>query len=159
MKSQNQATKVKLNKQNQRSAGPTVVAEPAGNLAALFELPTGPVAAAGNGSVEAQANWLGKGRLQGAQRRALAAQIGRVQGNQHLQRVVASLSRDEGTASPTPARQQVPGSQALQRPLRSGAIQPKLTINPLDDVYERKADRVAEQVMCMPEPSIQLTPT
>ena len=62
MKSQNQATKVKLNKQNQRSAGPAVVAEPAGDLAALFELPRGPIAAAGNGSIEAQANWLGKGR-------------------------------------------------------------------------------------------------
>lgn len=87
MKSQNQATKVELNKQNQRSAGSAVVVEPAGDLAALFELPTSPIAAAGNGSIEAQANWLGKGRLQGAQRRVLAAQIGRVQGNQHLVRL------------------------------------------------------------------------
>jgi len=111
MKSQNQATKVELNKQNQRSAGPAVVAEPAGNLAALFELPPSPIAAAGNGSIEAQANWLGKGRLQGAQRRALAAQIGRVQGNQHLQRVVASLKRDGKTASSAPTPRQVPANQ------------------------------------------------
>jgi hypothetical protein len=97
MKNQNQATKVKLNKQNQRSAGSAVVAEPAGNLAALFELPIGPIAAAGGGSVEAQTAWLSEGRLQGVQRHALAAQIGRMQGNQHLQRVVASLKRDERT--------------------------------------------------------------
>ncbi len=86
-----------MEEQSQRSAGPAVVAEPAGNLAALFELPTGPVAAAGNSSIEAQADWLQAGRLQAAQRRALATQIGRVQGNQHLQRVIAPLKRDERT--------------------------------------------------------------
>jgi hypothetical protein len=35
-------------------------------------------------------------------------------------------------------------------------VQPKLTIGPVDDVYEQEADRVAEQVMRMPEPNIQL---
>lgn len=33
-----------------------------------------------------------------------------------------------------------------------GRIQPKLTIGTPDDIYEREADRVAEQVMHMPEP-------
>jgi len=36
--------------------------------------------------------------------------------------------------------------------MRSGALQPKLTISQADDPYEREADRVADQVMRMPEP-------
>lgn len=36
--------------------------------------------------------------------------------------------------------------------MRSGALQPKLTISQADDPYEREADRVAEQVMRMPVP-------
>jgi peptidoglycan hydrolase-like protein with peptidoglycan-binding domain len=44
------------------------------------------------------------------------------------------------------------GNQGMQRLLRSGAIQPKLTVGPADDEYEREADRVADTVMRMPEP-------
>ncbi len=38
-------------------------------------------------------------------------------------------------------------------------IQPKLTIGRPDDKYEQEADRVAEQVMRMPNPTIQPKPT
>jgi hypothetical protein len=38
-------------------------------------------------------------------------------------------------------------------------IQSKLTIGRPADKYEREADRVAEQVLRMPEPGIQLQPT
>ncbi len=38
-------------------------------------------------------------------------------------------------------------------------IQPKLTIGQPDDKYEQEADRVAERVMRMPNPAIQLKPT
>ncbi|MCP4401362.1 MAG: hypothetical protein GY801_29190 [bacterium] len=38
-------------------------------------------------------------------------------------------------------------------------IQPKLPIGQPDDKYEREADRVAEQVMRIPEPGIQRKPT
>lgn len=37
-------------------------------------------------------------------------------------------------------------------------IQPKLTIGQPNDVYEQEADKVAEQVMEMPEPAIQTKP-
>jgi hypothetical protein len=37
--------------------------------------------------------------------------------------------------------------------------QPKLTINAPGDKYEQEADRVADTVMRMPEPSIQRAPT
>ena len=38
-------------------------------------------------------------------------------------------------------------------------IQPKLTIGQQNDSYEQEADRVAEQVMRMPEPAVQAKPT
>lgn len=37
-------------------------------------------------------------------------------------------------------------------------IQAKLTVNPLDDVYEREGDRVADEVMHMPDPQLQQQP-
>jgi hypothetical protein len=50
------------------------------------------------------------------------------------------------------ALQTVVGNQAMQRLLRSGAIQAKLTISQPDDPSEQEADRVAEEVMRMPDP-------
>ena len=47
------------------------------------------------------------------------------------------------------------GNQAVQRLLRSGAIQAKLSISQPDDIYEQEADRVAEQVIRMPVPMLQ----
>ncbi|MEW6417506.1 MAG: hypothetical protein AB1480_05215 [Nitrospirota bacterium] len=38
-------------------------------------------------------------------------------------------------------------------------IQPKLTIGRANDIYEQEADRVAEQVMRIPEPEVQPKPT
>lgn len=43
------------------------------------------------------------------------------------------------------------GNQAVQRLFNAGVIQAKLKIGAPDDVYEQEADRVAEQVMRMPE--------
>ncbi len=39
------------------------------------------------------------------------------------------------------------GNQAVQRLIKSGALQTKLTVNPPGDIYEQEADRVARQVM------------
>ena len=44
------------------------------------------------------------------------------------------------------------GNQAVQRMVRSGALQAKLRIGQPGDVYEQEADRVADAVMRMPEP-------
>ena len=70
-------------------------------------------------------------------------------------------ARTEGTnAHPAPveypllAQQQAMGNQAMQRLLHAGMIQAKLTINEPGDQYEQEADRVAEQVMRMPDPGI-----
>ena len=45
------------------------------------------------------------------------------------------------------------GNRGMQRLLQSGAIQPKLTVGPVDDEHEREADRVAEEVVRMPSSS------
>ena len=47
------------------------------------------------------------------------------------------------------------GNQAVQRMVRSGALQAKLRIGQPGDVYEQEADRVADAVMRMPEPRMQ----
>lgn len=46
------------------------------------------------------------------------------------------------------------GNQAVERMLRSGTIQSKLSIGQPGDKYEKEADRVADAVMRMPEPEI-----
>jgi hypothetical protein len=38
-------------------------------------------------------------------------------------------------------------------------LQVKLTVGEPNDVYEQEADRVAEQVMRMPEPGMRFKPT
>ena len=67
-----------------RSTKPTAGEELTPELADLPRLPGGPMANTGDGTIQAQAARLGDPRLQTAQRQDLAAQIGRVQGNQHL---------------------------------------------------------------------------
>ena len=65
-----------------------------------------------------------------------------------------------GRAAPRPAQalspilmqQQVMGNQAVQRMLQSRIIQAKLAVSKPGDRYEQEADRVADQVMRMPEP-------
>ena len=47
------------------------------------------------------------------------------------------------------------GNQAVQRLFESSVIQAKLKIGQPNDIYEQEADRVAEQVMSMPEPRLQ----
>ncbi len=47
------------------------------------------------------------------------------------------------------------GNQAVQNLFKSGVIQAKLRIGQPGDIYEQEADRVAEQVMSMPEPQVQ----
>lgn len=70
----------------------------------------------------------------------------------------------EGSSTRAPAHpilrlQRTAGNRAVQRLLRSSAIQAKLKIGQPNDKYEQEADRVADLVMCMPEPGIQRKPT
>jgi outer membrane protein OmpA-like peptidoglycan-associated protein len=53
------------------------------------------------------------------------------------------------------------GNRTLHRLLRAHSVQPKIAVGPVDDEYEREADRVADDVMRLPDPSatpVQRTP-
>src|SRR5688572_14518008 len=73
---------------------------------------------------------------------------------------VASSSTELSLSTPAFAHsvlrlQQTIGNQAVQRLVRSYALQAKLKISQPSDIYEQEADRVAEEVMRMPEPALQ----
>jgi hypothetical protein len=86
------------------------------------------------GTAEAQAEVLQ--RLDGTQRQKAIQRIAWVQGNQHVQRVVAAY-----------------GGNGASRATLSAAVQTKLEVGEPDDQYEQEADRVADQVMRMPAPA------
>ncbi|MDQ3773307.1 MAG: DUF4157 domain-containing protein [Pseudomonadota bacterium] len=48
------------------------------------------------------------------------------------------------------------GNRGMYQLLRSGAIQAKLAVGPADDEYEREADRVADTVMRMSDPTASI---
>ena len=54
--------------------------------------------------------------------------------------------------------QRTVGNAAVGNLLDGGKIG-RFRIGPAGDIYEREADRVAQQVMRMPEPSVQRAPT
>jgi hypothetical protein len=92
----------------------TVVEARTDDLAGLAQRPGGLIATAAVGTLQAQAARLGDAHFQTVQRQILAVHIGRMQGNQHLQRVVACLKRGEKGADPKPAHGQLVGNQAVQ---------------------------------------------
>lgn len=51
--------------------------------------------------------------------------------------------------------QRTAGNQAVQKLIKSRALQTKLKIGQPNDIYEQEADRVAEQVTRMPNPFLQ----
>jgi len=51
--------------------------------------------------------------------------------------------------------QRTVGNQAVQRLIKSGALQAKLRIGQPGDIYEQEADTVADAVIRMPEPGVQ----
>jgi len=73
-------------------------------------------------------------------------------------------ARSYGQAKPTaaattaPVRFNILPRNPLAAPGKS-PFQTKLTINQPGDRYEQEADRIAEQIMCMPEQSLQRQPT
>lgn len=50
------------------------------------------------------------------------------------------------------------GNQAVQRLLKAGPIQAKHKIGKPNDVCEQEADRVADEVLRMPEPAVRMKP-
>jgi hypothetical protein len=84
-------------------------------------------------------------------------QLQRMIGNQAVQRLLRtnseSLEFEPSTTAATRFAHDFSRIPAYAtRPVR---IQPKLTVNARGDIYEQEADRVAKQVMRMPEPQLQ----
>jgi hypothetical protein len=122
MAKHHRAAEDKSDKKGRPETKLVIVTKPAGALASgLAEFPAGPIGAADGGTIQAQAAQLGDLRLQSAQRQALAAQIGRVQGNQHLQRVVASLKRG-GSSEQTQSTCMLPTHELMQGVQRAPEI-------------------------------------
>jgi hypothetical protein len=104
--------------------------------------------------------------MNATQRIQLFNQLQRHYGNQYVQKVVAAyrsgnVEEDESKlaseiiAKKGSGRALEPANPAVQRLFKSGVIQAKLKIGQPNDIYEQEADRVAEQVMSMPEPWVQ----
>ena len=93
--------KAEQEKAQQRQEKP-IIEEPTTDVASPTQLPVVPVAGTGDAAVGGQATRLGDSRMQTAQRQAMAAQIGRLHGNRHLQRVVASMGRHRDATHPSP---------------------------------------------------------
>ena len=90
----------------------------------------------------------------------LILQLQRTIGNQAVQRMLQTHAKEfkvglTGTASPRFGHDfgWIPAAVPA-----AGATQTKLAINQRGDEYEQEADRVAEQVMRMPEPPLQSAP-
>jgi hypothetical protein len=77
--------------------------------------------------------------------------------DQHA-RLLAKLGSHSQRAGFLMQLQQTHGNRYVQRLIKPIAPQAKLIVNTPGDIYEQEADRVAEQVMRLPEPVVQAKP-
>jgi len=87
-----QAAQSQPEKKNGQNHKPAVLPEQANEFAGVVVLPEGLLGANGDGRIDGQAARLADPRLQTAQRLAIAGQIGKVQGNLHLQHVLQATT-------------------------------------------------------------------
>lgn len=127
MAKQSQEVKNQTDKKDPPKAAPAAILETVKGVADLAQQPGGLLNARGEGTIRSQAARLSEARLQTAQRQAMAAQIGRQQGNRHLRRVVARM---------------VSGQNIVQRQTAVGpatlATTPVGAINPLGQADMRR---------------------
>ena len=74
---------------------------------------------------------------------------------------VRGFHRTPSTDSPADrveVLQRTIGNQAVQRLFKFGVLQAELKIGQANDIYEQEADRVAGEVMKMPQPGIRMKP-
>ncbi len=122
----------------------------------------GPTSPFYGGTVESQAKLVARSNT--AQQQTTLSDIGLVQGNRHLQRVVSRVqlkpSEEALSNEPYTLEDGAESTQVMTAPLR-GAISrvafssfmPKLSVSQPGDPYELEADSVADQVMKMPQTS------
>jgi len=146
---QKQNAEAKSEKKRRPQVEPVAVVE----LASLTALPGGPLAAAGDGTMQAQAARLGDPRLHSVQRQAMAAQIGRLQGNGHLLQVIERangwkrLSSADAVAAVQRADQAQTGLAASARRATLASIQGHAMFNLLPMLQALPVDvRTDEEV-------------
>ena len=83
--------------------------------------------------------------------RQTLTKVQKLPGNDHLHRLPARLS---SSRNPLLELQHSVGNQAIQRLTSSPFIQTKLQVSTPEDESEQEADRVADTVMRMPEPTV-----
>ena len=77
-------------------------------------------------------------------------QLQRTIGNRAVGRLISEIRRPLSTVQQASLQRQL-----VQERIKSGTLQAKLKIGQPNDIYEQEADRVAEQVMRMPDPILQ----
>jgi hypothetical protein len=84
----------------------------------------------------------------------------RTMGNQALLRFLQSNGEERNTILASTVSLQFGHDFARipVNPHKADALQTKLSVNKPGDEYEQEADRIAEQVMCMPDPELSIAP-
>jgi hypothetical protein len=126
MAKHHQTAENKLNKQPTAKQGPTELVRNQAGLLELAGLSEDLISTVSDG-IGAQVTWLSDSRLQTVQRQALAARIGRLQGNGHLGRAVARMTSDQNVVQ----RQTAVGPTTL-------TTTPAGTISPLGQANMRR---------------------
>ena len=121
MAKRNQAVKSQQKKQKQQKNRAAIVTEQAYSQVPITKLP-GSLMTAAHNSMQLQATGLSDRRFHTAQRQAMASQIGRVGGNQHLQRVIAQVKEPEQRKS-APAATRHPSSTPFVSTVRGAVVQ------------------------------------
>lgn len=93
MSNQHQTTSGLHDTRREQKNKPTPITEQIGSQIIPTKSPDDLLGIAEDASIQAQASYLNDTRFQTIQRQAMAAQIGQVQGNRHLQRVISSLGQ------------------------------------------------------------------
>ena len=145
MAKQNKTTEITSKKQRRSRVKTPPVAELTEELARLSKLPGGSVATMGDGTIKTQAGWLGNTRIQTVQRQALAIQIGQVQGNDHLQRVLTAVFDNQKTAHCQNQRQMMTALPEQDRRTKSHSVQ-------RNEKQARPANLLVEEIwQCIPK--------
>jgi len=134
MSKQNQKVTSEQKKQNKPQTAPDVVAGQVQEQAMVSELSKGLIGIAGGSSIQDQATHLSDTRFSKVQRQAMATQIGREGGNQHLQRIMLQMKQDE-QAHPKVVNQE---EGQLYRTVPSPAAQIRYGVGQVMGQYEQE---------------------
>lgn len=97
MAGQSKRVETRVDEKSRATVKPNIVVGLSDELVGLAQIPGRPISAVTNKANEVQVVRLGDARWQIAQRQAIAAEIEREQGNQHLHRVISFFSGDKSS--------------------------------------------------------------